>query len=381
MAIKKYRVDTEKGSFEIEVDEPEPPRAVSPDEPGTFTGGVLRSLKDQFLNATVNNPLTQGAAHPQTKADFLNLLIPDAGGALSALSGKAAALGSRVIKGLKLDTPVSDVVRAGARGAANTIDAVGRSGEYVPFLKAGGRQLRKMGTKGASGPIRELDRFKPNISSLPDRGVPQGEMPTSSVDSLMPNQGSISDRGIPQDDELLQALMGDAADPHMPNQSGIPDAGIDQGVMPTSSMSEVDRYMPNRSGVERPTGAGTGGASTPEGSGGTLTPEAVDKLRQVDPGIEAGGGQLGQAGQDAGIEAGGSPEELRRMFGSRDAASQLGMSRGDLLQAAPGPSRTPIDVENKMGDASFDRIINQDPEMQDPMLRALIEQLFGGRKP
>lgn len=69
-------------------------------EPDTFGGGFLRSLKKDFLGASVNNSLTQGAAHPKDLGDFLGLLLPAgyrAGGLAkeSAESGIAAAKGAQ----------------------------------------------------------------------------------------------------------------------------------------------------------------------------------------------------------------------------------------------------------------------------------------------
>jgi hypothetical protein len=50
---------------------------VSNEEPGTFLGGFLQSLKDQAREAfTGVQPMLQGAAHPQTEDDFASLLIP-----------------------------------------------------------------------------------------------------------------------------------------------------------------------------------------------------------------------------------------------------------------------------------------------------------------
>jgi hypothetical protein len=71
----------------------EAPGVVGKDEPGTFWGGVGQSLKDQVLNATVNNPMLQGAANPRTVGDIASLLIP--GGIEGAVSG-AKGLALRV---------------------------------------------------------------------------------------------------------------------------------------------------------------------------------------------------------------------------------------------------------------------------------------------
>lgn len=306
----------------------------SADEPQT---PQQKSWLGRAIDALVTNPLIQGAAHPSTKADFTSLLVPSEaamgqGGAafirsthlpqgMQRVGGGMEKLGD-ALKGPSLPLAVADAVK-GRQPLETAAIALGPHA-----IKGAGTIVRKTGEGLAKWGVPAEGSFA--------RG---GTTPAPTVSPQMI-------------EEMLQEEMGGS--PHAVGGT-TPAPPIDQGAMPTSSMSEVDRYMPNKSGVgEPPTGAGAGGASTPEGA----------VLGEPIPTPDASG-----------------PEELRRMFGSRDAASQLGMSKEELLQAAPGPSRTPIDVENKMGDASFDRVINQDPEMQDPMLRALIEQLFGGRKP
>jgi hypothetical protein len=51
------------------------PTPVSNDEPGTFYGGFVKSIKDQAGEAILNNPLLQGAAHPQTLSDVASLML------------------------------------------------------------------------------------------------------------------------------------------------------------------------------------------------------------------------------------------------------------------------------------------------------------------
>lgn len=70
---------------------------VSPDEPSTFAGGFLKSLKDQFLGATVNNPQMQSAANPQSLGDFLQFLIPS--GVDTAVRGITKTI-PRVVSGV-----------------------------------------------------------------------------------------------------------------------------------------------------------------------------------------------------------------------------------------------------------------------------------------
>lgn len=57
------------------------PRGEAPSEPGTFSGGFFKSIKDQVVKATAKNPVAEGAAHPSSAGDVASLLLPTAPGA------------------------------------------------------------------------------------------------------------------------------------------------------------------------------------------------------------------------------------------------------------------------------------------------------------
>jgi hypothetical protein len=68
--------------------------AVSNEEPGTFTGGFVKSLKDQVGEAFAGaKPMLESAAHPQTAGDFAQLLVPSTalGTGLRSLRGYVGA--------------------------------------------------------------------------------------------------------------------------------------------------------------------------------------------------------------------------------------------------------------------------------------------------
>lgn len=205
-------------------------------EPDTWGGGFLKSLKDQFFEATAGNPLIQSAAQPQSMGDFLSLVLPSQvaaapiaksiGGSipnirermsrgLSSL-GRAVQRGSESMRPLSIGSPTLTTIR-------KALDLSGRGIEKA----AGGRRLAK-----------GYDRYLPNklgYQTPRDMSVmtPPESLPTSSLSDV---------------------------DRYMPNRSGYtgPSAVLDDvGDLPTSSLSEVDRYMPNTSGY----GESAGGAS------------------------------------------------------------------------------------------------------------------------
>lgn len=154
-----------------------PANAVSGDEPTTFAGGFLRSLKDQTLKATAGNPALQGAARPQTTGDMLGLVLPDAN-----IAGKAIATGiqqgpafiektgrflrtvGRSAKAVGLPSGIATMA-TGHRGVGAAITA-------APYLAEGtGAALERtgqaLGRSVFEGPqaASQVDRWMPNVST------------------------------------------------------------------------------------------------------------------------------------------------------------------------------------------------------------------------
>lgn len=205
-------------------------------EPTDYWGGVRKGA-DDFATG-LGRAGFESMAHPQTAGDFLSLLMP-------------SMMGASRIRGLKSVSeaePIGNrVVRGAARLGADALDLT----PNVLSSKTEQKVITGLRKVGEAPPPRWVDRYKPNKSSIPDRGVDVGELPQSTasmVDPYMPNKGGIPDRGIPTG-EMPQSTAS-MVDPHMPNTGGIPDRGIPQEhPLPTSSTSEVDRYMPNTGGV------------------------------------------------------------------------------------------------------------------------------------
>jgi hypothetical protein len=91
-------------------------------EPDTFIGGFAKSIKDQILNATVNNPALEAAARPQSASDLTALMLLNSPGALTgAVKGAkdAARAIPKALAKIPVDALDADLVsiaspRAGA---------------------------------------------------------------------------------------------------------------------------------------------------------------------------------------------------------------------------------------------------------------------------
>lgn len=341
-------------------------------EPTTFWAGARKGL-DDYLTET-GNAMFQSAAHPQTAGDFLGLMLPSSLG----MSG-----GSQVLRGFKAASesePVGNRVVRGAAGLARTgteyagkaADAIPANSVYAP-AKVALKATQKVGQLIPSeGEMLGVEPYKPNVSGVPDRGVPQGEMPQSTasmVDQYLPNEGSVPDRGVPQGpmpqstesmvDRNLPSQSGRTAevDPDWnrwngldrysdSNRAGIPQDGLPSEEMPTPPSAEVDRYMPNQSGFdpfEEALGVGSGEELSP-GPGETGNPagppvEATSPTASTKPVLNVN--ELAQM--------------MRRMYGSRDAGSMIyGSSlppaerEAAVTRLAPGPSQTPLVAEQRI---------------------------------
>ena len=145
-----------------------------------------------------------------------------------------------------------------------------------------------------------VDRYKPNVGSVPDRGVAQQLIEHISADPHMPNQSGYVP-GSASRQTTLKVGGGPVVDQYMPNMSGIPDRGIPQGPLPQGYT--VDRYMPNSGGM--PTSAtvtpaggripyaaptATAGAAAPTASTAASALSDADKalIAKKYPGLDPG---------------------------------------------------------------------------------------------
>jgi hypothetical protein len=120
--------------------------------------------------------------------------------------------------------------------------------------------LNKLGGSNAT----QIERYMPNVSGIPDRGVPPEPLPQGAgIERYMPNVSGIPDRGVPPE----PLPRGAGIERYMPNVSGIPDRGVPPEPLPQGA--GIERYMPNVSGIPD---RGVQQESLPQGS----TQPAID---------------------------------------------------------------------------------------------------------
>lgn len=343
MATKKYRVDTDQGSYEVEVEDPtEQPTPISSSEPDTFMGGFTKSLKDQANEAFLHNPMIEGAAHPETAGDFASLLIPSelgmGRGGMSVLkefgSRSAQALGSAASESKGIKGAISFPFRAYDKFK----DALPSGNEAAIDAFRGGD------TKGA------VTAPSISINSEPDVWDRVKATTAPTVGPKSPRL--VKNGGISLEDALAEELS--HADEPMPTHISLP---TDGDITPGGPFRQSGKFGKSGS-LGQPGGYSSGNPAT--------------RLESVDRGAEAVAGPEGAlpSGGAASPSIPGKPkltaaetaEMLRRLYGSRDASGMLFGSGGDTLarsqaveavkRLAPGPSQMPLAAEARINAAS-----------------------------
>lgn len=144
-------------------------------EPTTFWSGAAKGANDYATE--VGRGMFESAAHPKTAGDFAGLLLPTTvgtGGVLKSLraASEAEPAGNRVVRG------AVNTIREGGKAAGTAADAIPSSSIYAP-AKLPLNVIKGVTSKLPSeAKMLGVDRYKPNVSGIPDSGIPQGEMPT-----------------------------------------------------------------------------------------------------------------------------------------------------------------------------------------------------------
>lgn len=276
---------------------------VPEDEPDTFWEGFTSHIGRGIKDALTNNPYLESAANPQDVGDFLQLVIPS--GANKVANMASEILGAGQAKA-KQATGLLNKIRGFWSGAWEDINApsLAQTRESM-MLDRGAAARPKSVTVGPADDAFERYRRSPDPSGKPFSGDYTGGPPVT---------------------------LG----PQGPAASGPPSARP-QGPRPAPSPLEQElASIPDRPPVRpEPQFAGVGEEAVVNTS--RLSPQAAapDTLRSI------------TAKMGMGID----PQEvadLRRLYGSRKAAELLGLTEEDVLKLAPGPSRVPLDVEDKL---------------------------------
>lgn len=125
---QKYRVDTDKGSFEVEVETPmQSSLALMADANASTRNGPLSDTPPEksFLSRAVDtmsqNPALKSAAHPQSVGDFLSLLIPSG---VAESYGAAKRVLSSGIEGARQGSGLKGVLSGFTKGMSKAAESV-----------------------------------------------------------------------------------------------------------------------------------------------------------------------------------------------------------------------------------------------------------------
>jgi hypothetical protein len=194
MPTKHYLVETDKGKFMVEVDEPSTPANMQAQGGDTINGqdpnaapGVIDRL----------GRMLEPLAHPTSGADMLGLLIPSAEGVAAGAAGKAGPVVEAAGRGLSragsalkpssLPIAVADAVARGRVGEAATVatapyalEAAGRA------VQAGGRALqRQTPLLKFEAPAVNVERPMAAVMQAAQEAAPVAEKTAESVSPIV----------------------------------------------------------------------------------------------------------------------------------------------------------------------------------------------------
>lgn len=412
MPIKKYRVDTDKGSYEIEVEEPESKStisAVSKDEPGTFMGGAMRSINDDLDRA--GKALFKSAAQPETLGDVMGLLLPTQmeAGAAGPVINEFGSRSKAALKSAAMQTEkgVGSHVTFPLRAVKNFKSALPSDVEKVSSQFRGGPPPARTPTNISRGGGDIIDRMLAD-----ERGghvePPAHEQvgmegrtfnPSDARSGSPPYQPSET----PFHEKPLYEQMGDLPDtaaPEMARGGGPPATGREAvqrspaDVRLAGKAPTVDDALMNAlqdaMGGEKPMAVSHTPEPTAVGEGAT---KQSGKFKRSDSLGQAGGYSSGRPStqpiepvashpQPAPLTAEEAAGDLRRGLGSRDAGAQLDGSpaqrKETIRDLAPGPSQTPFEAEHRIQDARGKAAQGTD-DLSMEMLRQMLGDLIRQR--
>lgn len=263
------------------------------------------TFKDRLVNGFVDNPLIQGAAHPQSLGDFASLLLPQTPTAVARTVGRA----------------MQPVVAPVARGAATVIENVPYARKVIPFADAVAGRLRTVAqtsqdagmgvTRGAD--MYEMPRFPRSTESTARVPMMHGE-PSTITDAMRAQMamdaerapGGVLERLVRKEDvvprpslrERLQngpPIPAPEAAPIQPMASHAPTGAIRTTAQP--SMMESAELRAKQILPDVPPASGrvpTGHGSQPDNLLETLPDEPVASAMQQ-PRVDVGAERVGRA--------------------------------------------------------------------------------------
>lgn len=381
--IDQQLAGTPKHSAETVYDDPalaQKEKLASGEIPSSFGEGFLRSIKDQAKAAITGNSGLEHAAHPETPGDFLSLLLPQG-----------------VNRSAQLAKEVEESGRASARGAGS-----GLLNRVRGFWKGVGQDINTPTQTLGSGPHPSvLDEDKRLMGLAPEEAAPaatitpntgrdfydtyksNGAQPTGgrraaptpkpppAPPAPKPEPISVGGQTINPTDALYQRLRGmtgggAATPPAAPNATdmladALSERGLDPRISnvppgPTAPLNVADLYPKE---ATHPIVDEVSSKMLPSDRRIANTPrqdELMSKLGGQQTTTDPIAQELmgGRRATDQAVNMSTADwQELRRYYGSEKLAQMTGKTVEEIKQLAPGPSHTPLAVEDS---------INQNPD-------------------
>jgi hypothetical protein len=307
--------------------------------PDSYLKGFTGSVSKGVLDATVNNPALQGAAHPQGLGDILGLVIPDANiagkaiqGAISKApryiekAGDVLANAGRASRGAipygLLDMMANPKVGAAIAGAPIAAEGAGN------VIRGTGRILGRELFKDAA-PI--ADRYMPNVSSAVPEAASTGGRAAAGVPSPTPFEPTV-----------------EGLDRYMPNSS---DATAAAGA--PSDLSRVPYSTPTPTSAAPELGRLTGNKAAPTED--VLADALSEALGPEQPTQVSGGpSALSQTPTGRPAVTAGQYDEIQASAAGHPSTEQLDRAQYNIPDEAPAAA--PLEDMNARGDAALQKI-------------------------
>lgn len=358
MAPQTLRVTTEDGTFDIEVDAPEPTSEGStflegrrsaamgeisdtPEEESSWFGAP--KLKDVVGALRGDNPLASLAV------DVLPLMASGARGFASELASRSkTALGS-AMEHPQGEGPISNILRFPGRAIGKfreqmtTGPAGTRAAEDLASIRGGPKPVAShaqtpasdvVGRNMASSGSREGDIILDKLAA--ERATPK---PKSHV-TINTEPDSWDRYG-----KMTTPEPAPRPAPKPPKPEPITMGGVDISKDP--QMAELVRQLREMPPASSTLGPETALESPAAGGAGARvsqpapTPQADPRITRI---------HADKLGPD-------DWQELRRMYGSRKLAELTGKTPQEVEALAPGPSRIPLEVEDRMRQMQLEQIL------------------------
>lgn len=328
--------------------------------PSTWIGGFLKSIKDQVMTPDLKHALGR-SAQPETVGDMLGILLPNTIGRSANLGiemEKAGQASSRAAKG----TGVLNRVRSYWKGVGQDIDTptqVLGSGPHEPIYA---RDQELLGLKPETTPRPPTSSVMPPAAKgdlyemYAGKGSPS---PTAGPRAAAPEPIFYKGQRIDPNDKLFKKLM-EADIPE--NQMGpvdrpkVPTGFQDRGPVADQLRNEAFDRVANRQGMSQNTvGQTPASEPSPRMQPQPEAPAAAPEMRPVqaepDPLARELLGPTSKVNVTSLKPDAIQPEEwagLRRHYGTKRLSELTGVPEDIIEEMAPGPSRTPIEVEDRL---------------------------------